>query len=157
MGDFFHGWRRKAGIGTLLIAFAVTGLWIRSLTTIDRVEYSDSFTTWRWSSHHGLLSLKSYEHGKVIPAAIRKKYFWKHQQLQTRTFADYQDFISTSWPWKYFGMGYHRGGEPRVETEFRVRCSTIAVPMMILSAWLLISRPRRSPPPASSERSQSFR
>ncbi|MDB5346665.1 MAG: hypothetical protein JWP89_5042 [Schlesneria sp.] len=30
MHTFFHGWRRKAGLVTLVMALALTGMWIRS-------------------------------------------------------------------------------------------------------------------------------
>lgn len=36
MREFFHGWRRKAGVITLGLALAVMGLWIRSRIVDDQ-------------------------------------------------------------------------------------------------------------------------
>jgi len=44
MFDFFHGWRRKAGCVLLVMAFAFTILWMRSMVVHDVVrlgEYND--------------------------------------------------------------------------------------------------------------------
>jgi hypothetical protein len=41
MGDFFYGWRRKAGCITLMMASVVTAAWIRSLTNDDMFEPLD--------------------------------------------------------------------------------------------------------------------
>ena len=64
MSDFFHGWRRKAGCVTLVMAFAVTGLWARSRFVRDTVDVTidhqwyciDSFGgNLVWSSMDGYL------------------------------------------------------------------------------------------------------
>ena len=59
MKDFFHGWRRKAGCVTLVMALAVTGAWVRSNIVEDDLSflYPDlqsseggiewTFLTWR--------------------------------------------------------------------------------------------------------------
>jgi len=36
MSEFFHGWRRKAGCVTLVMASAICGVWTRSLYVCDR-------------------------------------------------------------------------------------------------------------------------
>lgn len=38
MKNFFHGWRRKTGCLTLMLACALCSLWLRSLRTNDRVD-----------------------------------------------------------------------------------------------------------------------
>jgi hypothetical protein len=38
MGDFFHGWRRKAGCVTLVAAMIFMSGWIRSLTRFDVIN-----------------------------------------------------------------------------------------------------------------------
>jgi hypothetical protein len=37
MQTFFHGWRRKAGVVTLVMACVVTGLWVRTLFFADQI------------------------------------------------------------------------------------------------------------------------
>jgi hypothetical protein len=39
MYSFFHGWRRKAGCATLLIACGMMGMWMRSRLIGDRVDF----------------------------------------------------------------------------------------------------------------------
>jgi len=39
MGDFFHGWRRKAGCVLLVMATVLTALWLRSRTICDEVRF----------------------------------------------------------------------------------------------------------------------
>lgn len=39
MSNVFHGWRRKLGCITLLMALALTGLWIRSRSTLDEYHF----------------------------------------------------------------------------------------------------------------------
>jgi len=38
MHTFFHGWRRKAGIVTLVMALATCGMWIRTTVVFDAVQ-----------------------------------------------------------------------------------------------------------------------
>lgn len=47
MAAFFHGWRRKAGGVTLVMALAAMGLWIRSLRICDTVEISTGVACYR--------------------------------------------------------------------------------------------------------------
>jgi hypothetical protein len=39
MREFFHGWRRKTGVVTLVMACVVAGIWVRSEVTIDVVWF----------------------------------------------------------------------------------------------------------------------
>lgn len=39
MKEFFHGWRRKMGVATLVMALSLTGLWVRSQCMIDDLWY----------------------------------------------------------------------------------------------------------------------
>ncbi|MDB5342592.1 MAG: hypothetical protein JWP89_969 [Schlesneria sp.] len=38
MKQFFYGWRRKAGVATLVMALSMAALWMRSLGGFDSVE-----------------------------------------------------------------------------------------------------------------------
>ena len=41
MGEFFKGWRRKAGVVTLAMACALTAMWVRSEIAYDEVRLFD--------------------------------------------------------------------------------------------------------------------
>lgn len=40
MGDFFKGWRRRAGCATLLLAIGLTSLWVRSVFYLDQLVFN---------------------------------------------------------------------------------------------------------------------
>lgn len=54
MREFLRGWQRKAGCLTLLMALAVTGLWMRSWTTSDYFRFQIG------DRQHRLSSTKDY-------------------------------------------------------------------------------------------------
>ena len=43
MREFFHGWRRKAGLATLVMAYGLMGLWIRSGLLPEELEIHNPF------------------------------------------------------------------------------------------------------------------
>ena len=57
MGDFFHGWRRKIGVVTLVVACVFLVTWMRSESKIDvfTVYYSDFYDHFRIVSERGFL------------------------------------------------------------------------------------------------------
>jgi len=40
MGEFFHGWRRRIGLVTLMVACVFTAGWVRSLGACDQIHCS---------------------------------------------------------------------------------------------------------------------
>jgi hypothetical protein len=46
MSDFFHGWRRKAGFVTLLMAIVFMAGWVRSMSGIDVVMILITIPYW---------------------------------------------------------------------------------------------------------------
>lgn len=40
MSEFFHGWRRKFGVVSLVLALAFMGFWVRSQATCDLIEFA---------------------------------------------------------------------------------------------------------------------
>ena len=39
MKEFLHGWRRKAGVATLVMACAFGGMWVRSYAVYDFIQF----------------------------------------------------------------------------------------------------------------------
>ena len=54
MREFLRDWRHQAGLVTLVMALAVTGLWIRSWTTVDQLQFQIG------DRQHRLSSTKDY-------------------------------------------------------------------------------------------------
>jgi hypothetical protein len=50
MGEFFRGWRRKAGCGLLVMACVLGSLWTRSNTNFDSLRFAIGEDEHRWSS-----------------------------------------------------------------------------------------------------------
>jgi hypothetical protein len=46
MGDFFHGWRRKIGVVTMLMALAFMTLWIRGYCEGDFIGFQNFTRTY---------------------------------------------------------------------------------------------------------------
>ncbi len=143
MGDFFHGWRRKTGVATLVLALAFTGGWFRS----DLIH--DAFGSPIGKSRAaGLLSaagqLGVYVTTDNDAYNIPKQPAWKTCKRETfrALFPARSGFI---WSWHYheFGMLRHSSGNVSVVI---IPYWSIVLPMSLLSAYLLLIKPRSSSP-----------
>ena len=65
MGDFFKGWRRKAGVVTLAMAMLLTDAWIRSISTRDSVGFR-LFGKWNVAASEE----QSLQWGAEVPSTI---------------------------------------------------------------------------------------
>ena len=69
MFTFFHGWRRKAGVLTLLLACVVMGGWVRSLAITDYLRFIDRTESYCLDSTSGMLFFLAGEpNDGVFPA-----------------------------------------------------------------------------------------
>ena len=104
MGDFFHGWRRKAGCITLLVACIFGTGWVRSFHINDQFPFP--------SQNHTTFLLFVSKAGRLVGlyVAIVKR------------------------------------GSPNVvseDTVYDIPYWSIVIPLTLLSAYLLISKPRK--------------
>ena len=143
MGDFFYGWRRKAGVVTAAIACLLTVAWVRSLTTIDTVEYWSSFTVQDLRSFKGTFHWSGREHGRVIPRAIRGRFDWQYCPISRENDSQFGGPSLSRWYWDRLGVSYWRQNEPIQVFEFNVRYSSVVIPLTVLSAYLLLFKPRQ--------------
>ena len=153
MGEFFKPWRRKIGVLTLLIACLAMGGWMRSLTTVDQfahlsgefdrgyVQSVNGFLVW-WSdatSGNRLWSILEIQwNGGFRMAGLQNSFFDN---------IDAPGEVVTDWfvRWPFFRIGRERGGNHKTFVHY-VSYSTIAAPLTVLSAYLLLSKPRKSTP-----------
>ena len=78
MWSFFHGWRRKMGVLTLVLTSALWCLWVRSSQYVDSVGLANGDRSYHaiWSYHGSIVwTLIPCTKG-TIPAVIRKCYGW---------------------------------------------------------------------------------
>jgi len=115
MGEFFNGWRRKAGCFLLVMAALLTGAWIRSFVVQDTVLIRNycvgSDRGWIW-----WLEMPDMDQWK-----------WGSQTIDS----DWNDETGINW---HFGIRY-----------CAIRYWSIAVPLSLLSGFLILRPVKRKP------------
>lgn len=150
MREFFKGWRRKSGSVLLALASVASSAWIRS------ISIQDTFTiSFRPGTEHRLVSVS--QHLVVATITIRvpnsngshANYSWTSQQI------NYDGWLFTSAKTIpiYFGFHGHSFWSSKQIVELgptSVAAETlhfpywsIAVPLALLSAWLIPWSPRK--------------
>ena len=160
MGEFFrfiigfsHGWRRGLGLRALVLASIFMIGWIRSLAYYDEIRFHTS-SDWTY----GVVSTDS-----TIGWESRNGF--EAHRGQSLSFAEFfigNPFVDISgstdprisrWDWKWywcgFGYGtavYGYGNDSRFETHaiWIAPYWSIVGPLTLLSACLLLSKPRKS-------------
>lgn len=120
MKDFFHGWRRKGGVVTLVMASILMAVWIRSGVVIDAVKFSPP----PYDSIHYLTSAGgSVQWMRREFAGGRIATFWYTERLASRPDMNLNvdDNIGIAWTISY---------------------RSIVIPLTLLSAYLILWKPR---------------
>jgi len=148
MGEFFRGWRRKAGFATLSMACVFAAVWMRSEGTVYIVASREkgiplSFISgcgefaFVGSGYFGIRCL-DYENG------TNPEFYFSYpvRRRGRRT-----EILRESWEahkLKVFRQDFPRA--TAISENFTqittVPCWSIVLPMTMLSAWLLLSKPR---------------
>lgn len=131
MREFFHGWRRKAGCVTLVMACAIAGLGMRSRISYDIASFAfnsrqhqivsiDSRLEWRAfnlePSSVGFNRWTSVDAGDLVAYLVRYD-FWQFEHSQRHA----EKWASPDW--------------------------VLVVPFTVLSAYLLLWKPRQRTEP----------
>ncbi len=166
MGEFFKGWRRKIGIVTLLMACVFMAGWVRSLAmcdvfrfptgqhTCDDVFFVDNTVVWR----------RNYEDQTEF---VQKSLSWDRRPISD--FHPAEEDRRIPWIWRQCGFGWYERwqgwgigkikDDPR-DTLWIIPYRVIVIPLTLLSAILLLSKPRqftskKTPEPTPNERATS--
>ena len=161
MGEFFHGWRRKVGVLTLVMACVLMGVWFRGQTIQDSYWFG-------FGIHDSFLSGKHIAtRGKVMHAmssSARDGLVWERTEYEgvswfggwhTSDRFSFALFHPGGWDlapdsklyhWQVFGfdVGKYENVNYGKYSFCRVSYSSIVLPLTLLSAWLLLSKPRKS-------------
>ena len=160
MGEFFHGWRRKLGLLTLLMACVSMVGWLRSHARFDflSIRCLDRF---QWF----ILSREGVTWANVIPidaAELRKrhwsagppqKYFLRYHSC--KSFQDSPIFIGGAlrkeknfWFRKFLGFKAGKGQSNYLGKYFggylTVPYWSIVMPLTLISTFLLLSKTRQA-------------
>ena len=118
MREFFHDWRRKAGLVTLVMALVFMGLWLRSFAFWDKVRIpSNGFE----SNNGGVAWSRMYD---ISGFSL---WSWTTSPVAPKHWND----VGNSWKF--------------TEGTWSVPYWVIAIPFTLLSAYLIFSKPRRVP------------
>lgn len=137
MPVYFKPLRRKIGVTTLGLACVFLVGWVRSFTSTDTLE-------WNFKAFGcGVVSLDSVV--TVAGGRLAGQFAWT---LPEFTSGDFSTLESQSkevdWRWRFVGIrfGMSPKNEPLTSLFFVVFAYLwIVVPLTLLSAWLLLSRP----------------
>ena len=139
MGEFFKLWRRRVGVVTLLLACGSMDLWIRSKKVLDliRLPFIKSTTIY-------LLSDK-----KTICFGISSGAHWTSGVWQSKPAGRANDLGAERYFTWYenrlgFGIAGNDSWPNSLQREVDVPYWYVVIPLTLLSAWLLLSKPRQS-------------
>jgi hypothetical protein len=144
MWSFFRGWRRKAGVVTLVMALALLVGWVRSRVVLDSLSFAvRSQVTESLVSGGGLVAWQAKTNSS--PPSVT----WNTAPV-TDSFDGFNN-PSMRWSWRGFGVG-----ELVPEEEFDIERIvfrivpywSLVLPLTILSAYLILWKPRKSKPSA---------
>jgi hypothetical protein len=147
MGEFFHGWHRKLGCLMLLMACAFMSWWIRGYHLKDEIWLWQDDMTWVHSlafSHQGIF-WESVEVGYRFPVPVR--FNWSVSQIVAQEQNEF-GLSEMEWRWQCLGFDFGRchGVFDRGTHEFfcRIPFWSVVLPPTLTSAFLLLSKPRKS-------------
>ena len=155
MGEFFKGWRRQIGCVTLVLACVFAAWWVRSLNNSDRFLWrSSNFSyeeiksvdhTLYWMTHR--LS-KDYD----LPIDPMMRFETDHIPTSGRRRGDFHE-TNDQMNWYIgrcrFGIGLERDSRSEYPQTLRRVAPywSTTVPLTLISAYLLLKKPRKSNQP----------
>ena len=148
MGEYFKPWRRRFGLMTLVMACVFLGLWVRSLAIYDcAICYCGLHT------RHTVFSASHFIGYQYIYERLPERHpIFVRTNWGSNTPADGAShlFADTriTWHWRWYGFSDCEYLENRLNG---CRCRiwiapywSIVIPLTMLTAFLLLSKPRKS-------------
>ncbi len=117
MKEFFHGWRRKAGVVTLVMALVFTGCWIRCRYVEDWMFLNVGNRIYLLRSDHGGFTCNRWD--RPLPTGV--PLIGSQPVMQVVVLAT----------------------GPVPGPDFFVYYSGLAIPLTFLSAYLIFRKPRK--------------
>jgi len=151
MGEFFQEWQRKAGCVTLLMTLALMGAWIRSLLVEDLVLRGGQSDTY-FTSGNGSIQWDQITLTSGKPINLEPNLRWEIRRLP--------DHDGVTLPikesrvlWRRIGFGFQvavaeypdSAGNQIRRGQWAISYWAITVPLTLLSAYLILRKPRPKP------------
>ena len=144
MGSVFHGWRRKVGLLTLAMALMFMGGWGRSLSILDLFSVPDG---------SGMVWYITLDNGFVVCCrdvdSDLERPQWEAYPIDAVGSFKLDNYDDLRYRWLGFGIikyPDHSIGETDEMDFWKVwfiSYWSIVVPLTLLSAYLLLSKPRK--------------
>lgn len=159
MREFFRGWRRKLAVVTLGLALACMCPWVRSLRHFDAYHVPvGTITSVCIMSVAGSITLNLDIHEDGENEANEQHYDlserWRFKIPINDWFDGFSQFegfmkiFRLKWRWCGFGIGVCLDG-PQPHPLFAIPYWAIVLTLTLISAWLLLSKPRPHAPQLS--------
>ena len=146
MGSVFHGWRRKFGLVTLLLAPFFTGGWIRSLTMTDFLflptgneSFGNDTTDAIWSANSSLVWGKFFQ--SIWTDQFHRSIEWgTYSPLGTHGLGVSPFFhdSDTQWQWHFLGFGVAISRSSQMNPIWVIPYWSIVLPLIAASILLLL-------------------
>jgi len=142
---FFHGWRRRIGVVTLVMALVFMVGWVRSLDISDEISTDFNNSAYNITSQRGVLEFSRVNRGD----------FGRFMHLESQKMDTPEDWGGPScWDpdiydvkWRFsfgpFDFGYAIVNGQNCDI-YGFQYWSIVIPFSLLSAYLLLSKPRKS-------------
>ncbi|MDB5345260.1 MAG: hypothetical protein JWP89_3637 [Schlesneria sp.] len=128
MRTFFHGWRRKTGVVTLVVSCALMGLWMRSQLVGD---------TWCWSVGHET---------EVVISEDGMLSWWRLATQRPVARFWNPGFVSQSPDGTRYATIGDWGVELGLSDSLTVPYWPFVIPLTLLSGYLMLWKPRKGDP-----------
>jgi hypothetical protein len=154
MVNYFKPLRRKVGVVTLAMACVFMAQWLRSLIELDAIARLNENNTHLVISADGAVS---WSRLWPIMEPRPSRWLYKHNPVSP----DSTPNPNLNYHWRFSGLGFEFSANSFLESSivppytqevatWQVPYWSIVIPLTLLSAWLLFSKPRKRPKPDAS-------
>jgi hypothetical protein len=157
MREFFRGWKRKSGVATLVMACVLTVGWIRSYSNLDMLTLATWNSFWRLTIEEGLVELSRYQRVSGEDPQLRGKNGSRNSWTTdnnikpdgTKSIFGYAfaNLAIADWKTEFLGFAFatKKWSDPAFVVDisfFYFQFRDVVIPLALLSAWLLLRKPR---------------
>ena len=142
MGDYFRPWRRKLGVVTLVLAWVFTAGWVRSVIGEDSIDFTSPLGNGSVTSRYGLILVVFDKcDGMFFGRSFAlRNVCWGEDWSSTEEHQGSKWLAQHGW-FTYFANGCR-------EDHIYIPYWELMIPLTMLSAHLLLSKPRQPKQPA---------
>jgi len=158
MGDYFKLWRRKVGVVTLVMACVFTAVWIRSINRRETAAFSvRNNMRFQIFSQNGNVKIRIIVSdfpvrdffGQLDKVILLKPFFTSGVTREHAVPIDEKMLIRDSSRWNLTGYGFVVANFKQEILSVRVSVWIVpywllVIPLTLVSAYLLLSKPRKS-------------